>query len=216
MFVFILGIISSYFFTITQKDKNINQEEVISFLPEKTTPTKTPFSLEEAPVRSLRATIATMSGHLLWESRIATQPAQLSPEVKTLQQGERIIASDSGNITLNFDLVGEITLFPNSDIQLVQTLPVNLVFNQNTGRVEYQAFGNQFTVRLHRLLVSFANANIQSSISELTGEIIVTVNRGTVIAAFNDENFVSQKVTLMENDRLIFNNEKRSAEKISL
>src|SRR3989338_9045587 len=78
----------------------------------------TKFSLEQAPSDSIRGQITGMSGEIWWQSRTATEPArlparqaQLTEEI-TIQQGETLIASESGNITVNFAPAATLTLFP--------------------------------------------------------------------------------------------------------
>lgn len=213
IFCFSLGVVSAYFFILWQNKKE--PAKIVSFLPEKITPVKTSFSLENAPAESLKATISSISGEILWQSRTATEPGALLSKDLLIQQGERLIASKSGSLTLNFDLAGELSLFPNTEIDIVQALPVNLVFKQIKGAVEYESQANTFAVLINRLLISFSNAAVNVSVNDINGVITVKVNRGQVTAAYNDQNFLSQKITLSQNDTFIFDNEKRQGEKVS-
>ncbi|MBI3980725.1 hypothetical protein HY345_01885 [Candidatus Microgenomates bacterium] len=213
IFCFSLGVISAYFFILWQNKKEV--AKIVSFLPEKITPSKSAFSLENAPTESLKATISSISGEILWQSRTATEPGALLSKDLPIQQGEKLIASKSGSLTLNFDLAGELSLFPNTEIEIVQTLPVNLVFKQTQGVVDYESKANTFAVLINRLLVSFSNAAANVSVNDTTGVITVKVYRGQVTAAYNDKNFLSQRFLLQENDRFIFDNEKRQGEKTS-
>ena len=212
-FFFVLGIIGAYFLIIFPNNRE--PAKIISFLPEKISPTQTAFSLENAPDKTLKATISTVSGEILWQSRTATEPSILLTKDLAVQQGEKLIASKSGTLTLNFDLAGELSLFPDTEIELVQTLPVNLVFNQTKGTAEYESRANTFAVLVNRLLLNFLKANVKVSIDNTKGIITVKVNQGEVIAAYNNQNFVSQRVELQENEGFIFDNEKRQGEKTS-
>ncbi|EKD96288.1 MAG: hypothetical protein ACD_24C00107G0001 [uncultured bacterium] len=65
------------------------------------------------------------------------------------------------------------------------------------------------------MLLNFLKANVKVSIDNTKGIITVKVNQGEVIAAYNNQNFVSQRVELQENEGFIFDNEKRQGEKTS-
>ena len=49
----------------------------------------TNFSLENAPIDSLRGEITEMAGDIFWQSRTATTPAELTDKI-TVQQGENL------------------------------------------------------------------------------------------------------------------------------
>lgn len=208
-----IGVICAYFFIFWQNKKE--HAKIVSFLPEKITPAKSAFSLENAPTESLKATISTMSGEILWQSRTATRSETLLSKDLLIQQGERLIASESGSLTLNFDLAGELMLFPDSEIEIVQTLPVNLVFKQTQGVVDYESKANTFAVLVNRLLVSFSNAAANVSVNDINGVITVKVYRGQVTAAYNDQDFISQKIILSQNESFVFDNEKKQGKKNS-
>lgn len=127
-----------------------------------------------------------------------------------LQQGEKLVASDSGNITITFSDTSEVNLHPKTIVEIVQTLPINLVFNQLNGDAEYLAKDHQFTVRMLNLLVSFSQAKVSLAFDDKTGKITLAVISGGAVAAYNDVDFVSQRVFLREKDHFVFDNEKRT------
>lgn len=115
-------------------------------------PTK--FSLENAPSESIKGQITNMDGEIWWQGRTATEPAQLKEAIE-IQQGEILIASDAGNLTVEFAPAATISLFPETQIEIVQTLPLNLVFNQSQGVGQYQSSGiNPVTVRSLNLIIN--------------------------------------------------------------
>src|SRR5260370_25910131 len=63
--------------------------------------TSSHFSLKKAPSESLVGHIASMSGEVLWESRIATQSSPLSAP-QAIQQGEEVDTGKDGLGSISF------------------------------------------------------------------------------------------------------------------
>lgn len=98
---------------------------------------ETRFSIEKAPKNSEAGTIQSMTGTIKWESRIATEVAQITKPV-SIQQGEELMSGEDGNAVIYYQSGLTISLFPNSHISFVQMLPTNFVLNQLKGTIEYQ------------------------------------------------------------------------------
>ncbi|MFA9289210.1 MAG: hypothetical protein ACEQSA_05020, partial [Weeksellaceae bacterium] len=59
------------------------------------------FDLAEAPKETLRAQITSLEGDVKWQSRVATEPAELK-EPRKLQQGEEILTEEDATVELSF------------------------------------------------------------------------------------------------------------------
>ena len=180
--------------------------------PVQNKPIGTAFSLEQAPINSLRGEIISLTGIPYWESRIATEPAVLREEI-AVQQGEKLIASDSGTITVKFASAGSVKLFPKSEIDIIQTLPVNLVFAQKKGKVEYTSLGSSpFSIRSFHLLLTIPKGKVIMNVDDATESITAEVVEGEIIAAFNSPEFVSQTMSASAGQMVYFSDVTRRAE----
>jgi len=149
--------------------------------------------------------LPTFSGIIKWQSRIATQAAQISSPVP-IQQGEQLETGDNGKATIEFPNVSLINISPDSQINFAQTLPVNLVMVQNKGMVEYQKLGeNEISVRVLHLLIEQVAGDMTISIDKDQPWVIVYIKKGMVKIAYNDSQNISQEVTVNEGQQLSFN-----------
>ena len=164
----------------------------------------TNFSLKNAPSESLRGTISSMSGEISWQSRVATEAAVITTPLE-IQQGEDLITGENGTLKLSFPNACDINLSENTEVDIIQTLPLSIVFSQITGTAEYTKVGSSpVTIRTSYLL------------SEITGNVIierdtdnqivtVTIRPGEVIFAYNDSKFVSHVVNAKAGQTYTFN-----------
>jgi hypothetical protein len=153
-------------------------------------PTK--FSLENAPSDSIRGQITNMSGDIWRQSRTATEPAKLT-EAVPIQQGEVLIASVSGKISVNFDPAVKLTLFPDTRVEIVQTLPLNLVFNQTRGVGQYLVTGQApLTVRSLNLIVNLDDGLLVVDTDEEAGAIILGLKTGRAKVGYNSPGLESR------------------------
>ena len=164
------------------------------------------FSVAEAPSQSLRGKITTMTGEIKWQSRTATEAAKLDSPI-TIQQGEKLITGADSNLTLIFSGAGSITLDENTELEISQTLPEHLVFNQASG-------GGNFTgtmaIRLNHLLIQI-DGNLETTFDQKTPIIVLTLKSGQATAAYNDLDYLSHKRELTAGRTLTFNDDTRQA-----
>jgi len=169
------------------------------------------FSLEEAPSESLRGKIATMSGEIKWQSRTATEAADLKEPI-TIQQGESLITGENSSVELNFDKAAIIELKEKSELNITQTLPVNLVFWQKSGIGTYTKKGDYpLSVRAKSLLID-NGGKIKVTIDEEDPIVTVRVLSGKITMAFNSKDYVSQKMELKAGEMWLFNDDTRQGE----
>jgi len=167
------------------------------------------FSIETAPKNSIKGIIQSMTGTIKWESRIATETAQITQPV-TIQQGEELSSEKDGSATVVFQKGLLIYLSSNSHISFVQLLPSNFVLNQLKGAIEYQKDNSiPLAVRSLHLLIQIENGDMQIIIDEKTGDINIAVKKGSVKIAFNDLQNESNVISLEKGDKYIFNDQER-------
>jgi len=187
----------------------IHTSPQITPVPKKTTPST--FSIEKPPSESLKGSIASRSGTLLWESRTATIPATLTNDVP-IQQGERLITENDGSATVNFDSVGTIMFSQNADLSFVQTLPVNFVVQQQKGTVNYMINSNTpLSVRVRSALITKTSGTIQVTVTDDDPIILISTIKGPAQIGFNDLDYVSQVFTLRENQVYEYNSDEHTA-----
>lgn len=171
--------------------------------------TQTSFNPEKAPTESLRGKIATFSGIIKWQSRIATEAARVNLPA-FIQQGEQIETEDNGKLTIEFPNVSLIKISPDSQINFAQTLPANIVLVQSKGLVQYQKSGKEnISIRVLHLLIQQTSGEMIVSISKDRPLITVNIKKGEATIAYNDAANISQEVTINEGKQLIFNDSTR-------
>lgn len=147
---------------------------------------KTFFSLEDAPTNSLVGEIASLSGKVAWQSRIAPVSILINSPVK-LHQGEEVDTYEDGNVLMNFTKVGTIAASFNSQINFIQTLPEDFVVEQKQGIASFDKSGeNPVSVIALNLLININSGESEIFVDKDTSRITVTVKTGSVTAAFND------------------------------
>ncbi len=170
-------------------------------------PTK--FSLEEAPIDSIKGQITSMNGDIWRQTRTATEPAKLiEPDI--IQQGEVLIASDEGKLTINFNPAVTISLFPETQVEIIQTLPLNLVFNQTKGVGQYLVSGtNPVTVRSFNLIVNIDEGLLNIDTDAETGVITLSLKTGAAKVGYNSPEFDSKVWSLEPGDVFSYDSSER-------
>lgn len=191
---------------------NTESAQELLITPIQKNPIATAFSLEQAPMNALKGTVMGRAGDVYWESRVATEPALLQGNIH-IQQGERIIASESGSVTITFPPAGSIEMYPLSVVDIIQTLPVNVVFMQRKGSIHYTVFGSSpISVRSYYLLVTSESGKFNVTVPENDMHVVVEVLDGQVRAAFNSLDFITQTITVYSGQTLYYSDITRTAE----
>jgi hypothetical protein len=166
------------------------------------------FSLEKAPGTSLVGTITSMSGEVGHEGRLATESAKINSPVP-IQQGESLSTGVDGKLVLTFEKAVEIDMSKNASIDIIQTLPVDMVFSQKLGTVEYKKLTDiPVSVRSRHLLIK-NDGDITVGVDELKPIITVKVNSGNAIFAYNNKDNISNVLTVESGKTLTFNDDTR-------
>lgn len=202
LFSLIIGIAIGASVYYWQHKSVVEPESLVTPVQQK--PLGTAFSMEQAPLDSLRGTVTELTGIPYWESRTATEPVVLLKDI-SIQQGEKIIASDSGSVSVSFAAAGSISLSPESEIEIIQTLPVNLVFSQKKGNVSYAVSGSSpVSVRSFHLLLNIPRGNVHVSVDDSTETVTVNVIEGNATIAFNSLDYVSQTISITSGQTLYY------------
>jgi hypothetical protein len=146
----------------------------------------TKFSLKDAPSESLSASVATLSGSVNWRSRISTNTIQLKMYQK-VQQGEEITTGHNGKAGLKIQNDAFLLLEPNTHIAIIQLLPVNFVFVQDKGKVEYaNTIRVPISVRSLDLLSVITNGDVIITVDPNKQTVMVAVLKGSVKEGYED------------------------------
>jgi len=178
----------------------------------KISPTEEQFSIEPPPKQSMTGTVATMSGQILWQSRTATQPAEIK-ELKQVQQAELLATGKDSAISVIFKDAVTVNLSPQSEIEFIQTLPVNFVFRQNKGEINYLKKGTiPLSIRSLHLLMTLVDGEYSLNTDAENHTLELTVKKGFVRAAYNNLQYETQTVEINEGEKYIFDDDSRSGE----
>lgn len=162
------------------------------------------FSLDKAPSESLVGTISSMSGEIGYEARTATESAKINSPV-SVQQGESLSTGSDGSLTLNFKDAANINIESDSGINIIQTLPADLVFQQTIGSVEYiKLWALPVSIRVGHLIVEDAG-DIKISFTKDSPVTTLIVVNGNATVAYNNINDVSRVVNVKTGQTLKFN-----------
>lgn len=200
---FLLGIF--LIFSFRKVTQTITSQQLKSPLPEFS------FSLDNAPSESLKGQILTLSGDVGWQSRITTEPAKITKPIP-IQQGEGIETLDSGVVELAFSNSADIIIDPKTEINIIQSLPANILIGQNSGLANYKKLGEvPLSVRSNDLLVKINQGEITISVSEKQPYTTVDVTNGSATVGYNDTNFVTQILDITSGKSLLFNTDNKKA-----
>jgi hypothetical protein len=166
------------------------------------------FSPKTPPSHSLTGKIDNIIGDVEWESRQATETAKIAL-TQDVHQGEKVKTA-TGSATIQFENIAKIIISPDTDLDIIQTLPNNLVFNQHQGLAEYNKLGDiPISVRIEHLLIDINSGDILVLHDKEKPIITLTVRDGAVTAAYNDLKLNSKVLNLKSGDRIIFHDDTR-------
>jgi len=206
LIIFLIAVIGLYFFQTKNSDKTF----FISPLVEGNTLNVSAFSIENAPSASLRGKITDMTGEISWQGRLATEAAKIYSPV-TIQQGEKLITGEKSSLKLDFKAGCSVELSPQTEIEVIQTLPDNIVFSQNSGTANYVKTGAYpVSVRISNLLVE-SDGEAIISIDPEDFLITLDLKSGSAIAAYNDLDYLSHEIIVEAGETLSFNDDTRKA-----
>lgn len=185
-----------------------NQEPLLSPVANIIFQKSSSFSLENAPTESLKGNIIKMTGDIRWQSRVATESSKISTPV-AIQQGEKLGTGEKSSLSLVFPDACSVDFSENTEIEIIQTLPANLVFFQTSGIGEYNKTGSDpISIRTKNLLIE-VDGDIVVSINPKKPVVTLTLKTGKAIVAYNDLRFISHEVILIPGKIYTFNEDTR-------
>ena len=199
IFLFLLSFLLTFIIVVLAFlwDAPRNSEILKPFFP------KTLFSIENSPKDSLTGEVSSISGSVAWQSRSSNYATLIDSNIK-LQQGEEVLTHDNGKSVVTFPEVGTFTLFPNTQLSFIQTLPVNFVIEEDQGLATYDKTSDKkLSVRALDLLININSGTTTISVDKDTTDIIVSVNSGSASAAFNDTDNQTNIITLEEGKKFL-------------
>lgn len=171
---------------------------------------KTMFSIENAPSQTLIGEVASISGNVSWLSRTASFAMLINSPTK-LQQGEEVITQNNGKASITFSKVVNLNVSPNTQVNLIQTLPSDVVIEQKQGLVMYDKNGETpVSIRALDLLINIDKGRCEVLVDKDTSDITVTVSTGSVTVAFNDINNNTNIKSISEGEKYLFNNDSKT------
>ncbi|CAN5147360.1 hypothetical protein BH11PAT1_BH11PAT1_5610 [soil metagenome] len=175
------------------------------------TKSKKPFSFLNPPSNSLVGNITILTGEVLWESRVATEPAQITIRQK-IQQGETL-KTGSGSATVQFDKTATFVISSESELDIVQTLPESFVFQQQLGTVEYQRSGiTPLSVRVMHLLLDQDVGDSLVGMDTEARTVTIFVRTGKLRLAYNDLDLNTQLQDIEAGKKVVFFDDTREIE----
>lgn len=170
-------------------------------------PTVTPFSFQKPPKDSLIGTLSVF-GDVSYQSRIATEPAKISSD-QPIKQGERVVTA-TGSAMITFPKEAILHLDKKTDIDIVQTLPANVVFTQHIGSIDYQRLGGiPLSIRAEHLLIDENKGEIGVTVDDENNNISINVISGSVTLAYNDINYETHVASISAVENVDFDDTKR-------
>lgn len=170
------------------------------------------FSLAKAPSDSLPGTIINLTGKVSWESRTATQAAQITTTYPTIEQGELLTTDKNGETTVNFPTIGSVLIYPKTTLSFIQTLPLNFVVEQPKGEALYTKTGTvPISVRSMHLLINQDSGIMDVFVDKDLERIKISVEKGTATVAYNDPDLVSHVETIEQDTVYVFDDDTRTS-----
>lgn len=180
--------------------------------PQATSPLKTRFSVANAPSESLRAPIISIHGDVSWQSRTASIAAPITAP-QTLQQGEILSTGQSGTASLSFLNTCTISLSPDTELNLAQTLPSNIVLEVPTGQITSdKKCSNPLSIRSMHLLLRQLEGTLKVTADDTEDTITIVMVSGSAQLAFNDTDNVSTVLTILKGQTLTYDDSTRTTD----
>ena len=206
-FLPLVGLLLFFLIYFFLKSKSAADTFFLSPLPQSPLSTSA-FSLQNSPSQSLKGQITSLTGEIHWQSRTASAAAKITSPV-TVQQGEILTTGPQSKLSLSFPDTALLNFSPETAIEIIQTLPANLVFRQTQGEAEYLRLNSSpQAIRVKNLLVQ-NDGQTTISLHPSKPTVTVSVGSGSAQIAFNDPQLVTQLVSLPSGQTYLFNTDTR-------
>ncbi|NTU46553.1 DUF3379 domain-containing protein [Candidatus Roizmanbacteria bacterium] len=186
-------------------------KKTVSSLPTPTLPIPSvyPFSIANPPSETLTGTVTAQKGIVKVTSRTDTIPKLFSSS--SIVQGEEVITEKNSSLSATFSPVGSFELGAETHINVVQTLPTNMVITQQTGDVTYTASTDTpIGVRALHLLVQEHQGKMNVMLDTEKGRITIHVLEGSVELAFNNKQAETQYSSFTKGKTIVYDETTRT------
>ncbi len=172
---------------------------------------KASYDGSRAPPNALQGSITYIDGEVLWQSRTATEAAELGGSTP-IQQGETIETGDDGEVTILFDEDTLIDIFSKSSVSFTQTLPANIVITHRGGEVEYsqETATIPLSIRVGHLLVKLHEGAISIIFEE--SNVTVRVIEGSATTVYNSLEYETNYEELNKGESFFYDDISRESE----
>ncbi len=111
----------------------------------------------------------------------------------------------NGKMTVAFADSETMTILPNSEIDIIQTLPANIVISQPQGTIQYKRSGNvPFSINAQSLLINHNQGSLTISVDKKNQTTTVMVQNGTAQLAYADTDQTSHVVTVSQGQSFVY------------
>jgi len=166
-------------------------------------------SLTKAPSQSLKGKIVNHTNEIFYQSRTASQAAELNNFNLVVQQGEDFSTKADSTLILLFPNHVQLDLAENTDLKIIQTLPKTTVFSQLNGEIEYQTLGNYPVSVRTAFLLTELKGNVLITRDSEDSLVTIEVKSGQAKLAYNDLDYSSHTLSLASGESFIFNYDTR-------
>lgn len=149
------------------------------------------------PEQSLKGQVTSLSGDVFWRSRAATATAKIVLP-QPIQQGESIKTGVDGSADIIFPFLVSMTVHPKTELEFVQTLPLNVVVAQKSGTARFydKSSSIPLSVRALHLLIDQSAGDLLVSVDPRQRLVNLDIGEGEATAAFNNTQNISQVIKL--------------------
>lgn len=182
----------------------INRQSVLSSSPS----VASKFSLEKPPTDALSGEVTALSGKVVWQSRLPDQAPILLTGPRKVQQGEEIDTDDKASAVISFPDIATISASAKTQINIVQTLPANIVIQQKQGTAVYDKGESAIPVSVRELdlLVNLGKGQSSITLDKDKQQVTVAVKTGQVTISYTDTQNVTQVQDIKKGQRIVFDN----------
>ena len=195
--LFLVGIIGFFLYRIYQVEKALS----IPFIPKDSHITLVP------PSSALIGKIVQMNGEVKRQARDKEEFEKITDSSDILQ-GESVRTLRNSRVTIEFTDFASIILSQNSQLDLINLIPDNFLFQQSIGNINFKVSpGKTFSNRILHSLISISDG--ETIISNDEDSVTIQVKSGRAKVAFVDLDNQTQVFELATGDKALIDDTQR-------
>jgi hypothetical protein len=168
---------------------------------------KTSFSIDNPPSDSLKGNITSISGSVSFQPR-SSDYASTIKDPRLIVQGDEISTLGNGKASISFPNIGNISLSPDTHLNIVQSLSQNFVTQITQGEANFQRIGNipLSVISLDLSITLDDGTDIDVIADKDNSEVLFTINKGEVTFTYTDTSDDTSVIKAKEGKQIIFDN----------